>query len=188
MQRARSRWYPAGPDPHNKATPPAGARNRTFHAAARRHRSRSIQQHANGHARLDLEHLEEHFVEAHEGAPVDRAQIVALMEMPVVEKLLAAAGEARPVMAADQPGEDCCQWMERRSRRSRNCWSSNGPVGQVGHSDLLYAAEACTLTPEMILVRMASGVLPSACASKFRMMRWRSTDGAISLISSMLRW
>ena len=34
---------------------------------------------------------------------------------------------------------------------------------------------------------MVSGVWPSAWASKFKMMRWRSTAGAISRISSMLR-
>ena len=39
------------------------------------------------------------------GAPIDRAQIVAVMEMAMVQKLLPAAREARAVMAAHQAVE-----------------------------------------------------------------------------------
>ena len=80
-------------------------RKQKFLARARRHRCRSIEQHPHRHARLDLEHLEKHLVEPHVGAPVDGAKIVALMEMAVIEKLLAAAGEARAIVPADKTGE-----------------------------------------------------------------------------------
>ncbi len=74
-------------------------------AAVRRHGIAQIEQHAHGHARLHLEHLEEELFQAQVGAPVDGAQIVAVMEIAVVQKLLAGAGEARRVVAAHQAGE-----------------------------------------------------------------------------------
>jgi hypothetical protein len=52
-----------------------------------------------------LEHLQKHLVEAHVGSPVDGAEVVALVVVTVVEKLLAAAGEARTVVPADEAGE-----------------------------------------------------------------------------------
>ncbi len=70
-----------------------------------RHRGGRIEQHADGDAGLDLEHLQEHFVEPHVGAPVDGAQIVAVVKVAMVEKFLATAGETRSVMAADKTGE-----------------------------------------------------------------------------------
>ena len=49
--------------------------------------------------------LEEQLFEAQIGAPVDRAQVVAVVEIAMVEELLAGAGEARHVVAAHQPGK-----------------------------------------------------------------------------------
>ncbi len=72
---------------------------------ARRHGGRGVEQHAHRNAGLDLEHLEEHFVQPHVGAPVDGAEVVAVVEVAMVEKFLAAAGETRAVMAADETGE-----------------------------------------------------------------------------------
>ena len=70
-----------------------------------RHGNGRVEQQANRYAGLDLKHLEEHLVEPHVGAPVDGAQVVALMEVAMIEKLLAAAREMRPVVSSDQPGE-----------------------------------------------------------------------------------
>src|SRR5438445_10897291 len=53
-----------------------------------RHGSAGIEQHAHGHARLDLKHLEEELLEPHIRPPVDGAKIVAAMEMAMIEKLL----------------------------------------------------------------------------------------------------
>ncbi len=69
------------------------------------HGSTDIEQQANRHARLDLEHFEEELFEAHVGAPVDGAEIVARIEGTVIEKLLTGAGEARDVVAADKTAE-----------------------------------------------------------------------------------
>jgi hypothetical protein len=52
-----------------------------------------------------LKHLEEHLVEAHVGTPVDGAQIVPLVVVAMIEKLLAAASETRPVVSPDQAGK-----------------------------------------------------------------------------------
>ena len=66
------------------------------------HGGAGVEQQAHRHARLDLEHLQEQLLQAHVGAPVDRAQIVAVMEVAMIEKLLPGAGEARGVVAAHQ--------------------------------------------------------------------------------------
>src|ERR1035438_5434412 len=73
--------------------------------AVRQHGGAGIQQQAHGHARLHLEHLQEELLQAHVGAPVDGAQVVAVVEVAMVEELLAGARKARPVVAAHQPGE-----------------------------------------------------------------------------------
>ncbi len=65
----------------------------------------AIQQDPHRNARLHLEHLQEQLFQAQVGAPVDGAQIVAMMELAMIEKLLAGAGEVRNVVAADQAGE-----------------------------------------------------------------------------------
>jgi hypothetical protein len=56
-----------------------------------------------------LKHLEEQLFEAQIGAPVDGAQIVAMMEIAMVEKLLAGAGEARTLWPPTRPAKDFCQ-------------------------------------------------------------------------------
>jgi hypothetical protein len=62
-------------------------------AAAGRHGNGRVEQKSNGHARLDLEHLEEHLVQPHVGPPIDSTEVVALMEVPMIEELLTAARE-----------------------------------------------------------------------------------------------
>ncbi len=52
----------------------------------------------HGNARFNLEHLEEHLIEPHEGPPVDGAQIVPVVIVPVVQELLAAAREVGAVV------------------------------------------------------------------------------------------
>ncbi len=65
----------------------------------------AIEQNADGNARLHLEHFQEQLFQAQVGAPVDGAQIVAVMELAMIEKLLAGAGKVRDVVAADQTGK-----------------------------------------------------------------------------------
>ena len=78
---------------------------RVIELAAGPHGIAGIQQHAHGHARLHLEHLQKQLFQAQIGAPVDGAQIVAVMEIAMVQKLLAGAGKARRIVAAHQAGE-----------------------------------------------------------------------------------
>ena len=73
--------------------------------AIRVHGRRGIDQHADRYAWLDLKHLQKHLVEAHIRAPVDRAQIVTLMKIAMIEKLLTASGKTGAIMPADQTGE-----------------------------------------------------------------------------------
>src|ERR1700733_7205551 len=65
--------------------------------SAARHRSAGIEQKAHRYARLHLEHFEEQLFEPHISAPVDGAEIVAMVEIAMIQKLLTGAGEARGV-------------------------------------------------------------------------------------------
>ena len=64
-----------------------------------------VDQHPHRNARLQLEHFEKQLFQAQERPPVDRAQIVAMMELAMIQKLLAGSGEARGIVSADQPGQ-----------------------------------------------------------------------------------
>ena len=85
-----------------------------------------------------------------------------MMELAVIEKLLAGAGEVRDIMAAYQAGERFLP-LNRQPLELLE----EGAVDQRGWFHRTAAAE----TLSMIWVRMVSGVCPSACASKFKMMR-----------------
>ena len=74
-------------------------------AAVRRHGRAHIHQHAHRHARLHLEHLQEQLFQAQIGVPVHRPQIVAVMEIAMVEKFLARRRRSATVVPAHQPGE-----------------------------------------------------------------------------------
>jgi len=65
----------------------------------------AIEQDADGNTRLHLEHFQKQLFQAQVGAPVDRAQIVAMVELAVIEKLLAGSGEMRDIVAAHQARE-----------------------------------------------------------------------------------
>jgi hypothetical protein len=69
---------------------------------ARAHRLAGVDQHANGGVRLNPEHLQEELLQPQVGAPVHRAQVVAVMEVPVIQELLPGAREAGKVVAAHQ--------------------------------------------------------------------------------------
>ena len=108
VKRLREAVYLNGVEPHQADVaqrPGQLARVVELRAAVRRHGRADIQQQPHRNARLHLKHLQEQLFQAHVGAPVDGAQIVAVMEIAMVEKLLAGAGEARLVVAAHQPGE-----------------------------------------------------------------------------------
>ena len=85
-----------------------------------------------------------------------------MMELAMIEKLLAGTGKVRDVVAAHQAGKRFLpadrQPLELLEERA---------VDQRGWFHLTAAEE----TLSMIWVRMVSGVWPSACASKFKMMR-----------------
>ena len=167
------------------ATPPAFGRNRISKLVrfAPASSTRCIQQHAHRHARLDLEHLQKQFFQAQVGAPVHRAQIVAMMEMAMIQKLLAGAGKARDVVATDQPGERLLP-VDGQPFQLLQKWRSSSGSGIVRS---LLRRDAATVTPLNDLVRIVSGVCPSAWASKFRMMRWRNTPAPMCRMSSTLR-
>ena len=57
------------------------------------------------HARLDPEHFQEQPLQAHISAPVHAAQVVPLVEVAVIQELLARPRKARRVMPAEQAGE-----------------------------------------------------------------------------------
>src|ERR1700722_3027739 len=146
--------------------------------AARKHGVAAIQQNPNRNARLHLEHFKEQLFQTQVSAPVDGAQIVAVMELAMIEKLLARTGEMRNVVTADQTGEGLLpanrQPLEFLEQRAVDQWLRFHFVARV---------EALSI----ICGRMVSAVWPSAWASKFKMMRCRRTSGAISRISSVLR-
>src|SRR5712664_3216044 len=50
------------------------------------HRRARIEKHTDRHPRLDLEHLEKQLLQAHVGSPVDRAQIVTVMEVAMIQE------------------------------------------------------------------------------------------------------
>ena len=56
---------------------------------ARIHGCGAIEQNTDRDAWLDLKHFKEELFEAHVGAPVDGAEVVAMVEVAVVEELLA---------------------------------------------------------------------------------------------------
>ncbi len=84
------------------------------------------------------------------------------MELAMIEKLLAGAGKVRDVMAAHQARER----LLPLNRQPLKLLQKDG-VDQRGW----FHRTAAALTCSMIWVRMVSGVCPSACASKFKMMR-----------------
>src|SRR5436309_2903211 len=65
----------------------------------------AIQQDAHRDARLNLKHLQEQLLQTKISAPVYRPQIVAMVELPVIQKLLAGPSEMRDVAPADQAGK-----------------------------------------------------------------------------------
>src|ERR1051325_4251960 len=67
------------------------------------HGTGGVEQQSHWNAGLHLEYFQEQFFKAQIGAPVYGAEVVALMEMAVFEKLLARAWKSRDVVAADQP-------------------------------------------------------------------------------------
>ena len=69
------------------------------------HRCRRVEQQTDRRARLRLEHFEEQLFEPQIGAPVHRAQIVALMKPPVVVELHAGSGKVRRVVPAHEAPE-----------------------------------------------------------------------------------
>src|ERR1700716_2479932 len=69
------------------------------------HGSTSVKQQPHRDAGLNLEHFQEQLFQAHIGAPVHRAQVVTVMEMAMIEELLAAAREMRAVVPPNQTGE-----------------------------------------------------------------------------------
>jgi hypothetical protein len=71
----------------------------------RGHGGRRVDQHPDGGAGFELEELEEHLLEPHEGAPIDGAEVVAGVEVPVVEELESGACITRGVVAADETAE-----------------------------------------------------------------------------------
>ena len=89
-------------------------------------------------------------------------KIVAVMELAMVEKLLAGAGKMRDVVAAHQAGER----LLPLNRQPFEFLEESG-VDQRGW----FHRTAAALTCSMIWLRIVSGVCPSACASKFKMMR-----------------
>ena len=101
---AAGRSNPAAPGRRNTAPPPASAHNRTSRLSRRSSIGPAdVQQQPHRNARLQLEHLQKQLFQAQEHAPVHRAQIVAVMEMPMIQKFLPRPGEARRVVAAHQP-------------------------------------------------------------------------------------
>ncbi len=70
-----------------------------------RHRLADVEQQPHRDARLHLEHLQEQFLQPQVGAPVDGPQIVAVMEVAVVEELLAGSGKPGALVAAHQSAE-----------------------------------------------------------------------------------
>ena len=84
------------------------------------------------------------------------------MELAMIEKLLAGSGEVRNVVAANEPGER----LLPLNRQPLELFEE-GAVDQRSWFHRTAAAE----TLSMIWVRMVSGVCPSACASKFKIMR-----------------
>src|SRR5512139_3715705 len=69
------------------------------------HRQAGVHKHPYGDARLGVKHLEEEFLEPQIRAPVDGAEVVALIVVAMIEKLLAGTGEAGETVAAYQTGE-----------------------------------------------------------------------------------
>src|SRR5438270_11617153 len=103
-----------------------------------------------------------------------------MMKLAMVQELLARTGQMRDVVAADQTGE-------------RFLPANRQPLELLEESAVdqrrgFHEATAAEVMLVIIRVSIVSGVCPSACASKFKMMRCRKTDGAISRISSMLRF
>ena len=74
-------------------------------AAVGGHGSGEVEEHAHGDVGFHLEHFEEHLFEAEIGAPVDGAEVVAMVEVAVVEEFLAGSGEMGRVVAAHQAGK-----------------------------------------------------------------------------------
>src|SRR5712692_8670761 len=181
------RLHHDGVQPHQPHVTQGGsqlARVVEFHSAARTHRVACIQKHPHRHARLHLEHFQKQFFEPQVSTPVYGPEIVSMVEMAVVQKLLAAPGEARAIAASHKAVEgllpvdgEALEFFEKL------------PVEQrcVGHGTACQAAEACAAASRMIVLRIVSGVCPSAWASKFRIMRWRRTEAATASISSILR-
>ena len=65
-----------------------------FRAIARAHRLAGIDQDANRNSGLHLEHLQQELLEAKISAPVDSAEVIAVMEVAVIQEFLPWAREA----------------------------------------------------------------------------------------------
>jgi hypothetical protein len=52
-----------------------------------------------------LKHLEEQLFQPQVRSPIDGSQIVTMMELAMIEELLAGPGEVRNIVAADQAGK-----------------------------------------------------------------------------------
>ena len=84
------------------------------------------------------------------------------MEVAMVEKLLASTGEMRAIMAAHKSGKRALPVYGQAFEPFEKLPVQNGRVCQGKPRLDGYAADACTVTPEMIDARRLSGVLPSA--------------------------
>jgi len=73
--------------------------------------------------RLDAEHLQKQLFKAEVSAPVDGAEVVAVMEVAVIEELLSRPGKARQVVPADQARK---RLAPRRSSFSKKVRSIRG--------------------------------------------------------------
>src|ERR1051326_8666333 len=116
------------------------------------------------------------------------------MKIAVIQEFLTRPRQPRHVMAAYQTGKrllpmDCqpFEFFQELAVQQRGGPCTVACAAGARCHTVAYATDALSVTPATMPERIVSGVCPSACASKFRMMRWRNTACATCRTSSVER-